>query len=659
MSSICDEVEWDVSIDGVPVEPRRYSNGKTQKDVVCEIVSAWSSGRRLVAFESAPGSGKTLVSISAVMNHRALYGSDSDVGLAVVPTIPLAHQWGSYDFEDGRNRVSRARIKVILGKDNFTCMLKNTKASDKSLPCNQPGSYLEKLRACPYYARPVSRYLFEKLKESVDVEEVGSYINSKGVETVVYRRRKGVCPYHQQYIDMLKADIVVATDAKFRLDHEVGLLPSAVYKVFDEADEYLFRRIPRFIFELDEVRHIRNLVKEYEPKDEEEEDHKLKLLRELTQLINDFKKARSEEDIHMLILELRSTMESVCSLGNICDDEAVADFLNRLNEVVAILNKYSSSVAFVKRGVNELVVTATDTKAFTTAHLKTYLGRDDYVLLTSGTFPDKEKMSNLFLEVDAWVTGEARLPGVVYVPPRGLFGSFSMDVSGKRMRKDPQYMETVVNLFFKVLIFMRSIVTPRLIYVHSKNFFKAFMRKYSNLNIIFDHSDTDDFLAKLRDGELEEVASTRAGRGIDLPNVHGIIFTKAPYPDLSDPFWAVLFSVRPRLAETLYRLITKWNTYQILARALRNEDAWVIVDSPDNKVLEIIKEYAEANKLTLEPLEEFLDEARPKAIIRAGDKLILKELAKIHNIQGEEVELTPELLKQIIARAEMAQKNTE
>ena len=659
-SSICDEVEWDVSIDGVPVEPRKFSNGKTQKDVVCEIVSAWASGKKSVVLESAPGSGKTPVIISAVMNHRALYGSDSDVGLAVVPTIPLAHQWGSYDFEDGRNRVSRARIKVLLGKGNFKCLLKpDLKADNDSLPCNKPGSYADKLRACPYFARPMPKHLFEKLSTFFDMEEVGEYVNAKGQKMVVYRRSRGVCPYHKQYIDMLKADIVVVTDAKFRLDHETGLLPGATYKVFDEADEYFFKKIPKFVFKADEIRAVRSLIREYEPRDEEEEELKIKLVREFTALLNAFKRIRSEEEFHDFLYELKNVLNAACALEGVCDDETVASLMSRIDEATSVLTQHSSGLHFSRLGLGEVVATALDTKAFLHAHLRMYVGRDNYALYASGTFPDREKMSSLFLDVDAWVSGEVKLPGVVYIPPKNVFGSFSIDVSGRRLRNDPQHMDEVVNAFFRVLVFMRSIVSPRLIYVHSKYFIEAFMKRFQNMNIVFDKHGTDDYLAKLRDGALEEVASTRAGRGIDLPNVHGIIFTKAPYPDLGDPFWVVLFRERPRLAETLYRLITMWNTYQILARALRNEGAWAVVDSPDNRVLDIIQEYAMHGKIDLKPLSEYLAKEKPKAIIKVGDKLILKELARLHNMQGEELELTPELLQQLIAKANSTLKNTE
>jgi superfamily II DNA or RNA helicase len=115
---------------GEKLDPLKFSNGKTQADVVKEIVESINQGSKIIFVKGVCGSGK-----SAMALNLARQFNKSSI---VVPIKSLQEQYEK-DYtqkkfilkEDG----NPLNIAIIKGRNNFSCPFSGEKADDLNLPC--------------------------------------------------------------------------------------------------------------------------------------------------------------------------------------------------------------------------------------------------------------------------------------------------------------------------------------------------------------------------------------------------------------------------------------------------------------------------------------------------------------------------------------------
>ncbi|KXB05012.1 hypothetical protein AKJ50_01810 [candidate division MSBL1 archaeon SCGC-AAA382A13] len=110
------EVSLDLYENGQKLEPLTYSNGKTQVDVVEEVLGAFES-HDLVYLKAVVGSGKSAIGIRTALEMGG--------GAISVPTKVLSNQYYD-DYYAGdkyflKPSGDRAKITVFKGRRNFTC----------------------------------------------------------------------------------------------------------------------------------------------------------------------------------------------------------------------------------------------------------------------------------------------------------------------------------------------------------------------------------------------------------------------------------------------------------------------------------------------------------------------------------------------------------
>ena len=120
-------MEWSLYQNGKFLEPLKFSNGKTQEDVVTEILKAIQQGNKIIFIKGICGTGK-----SAIALHLAKKLGKTSV---VVPIKNLQEQYKE-DYEKNKyvlkNNGEKLKISVITGRKNHKC--KFLEDNQKAIP---------------------------------------------------------------------------------------------------------------------------------------------------------------------------------------------------------------------------------------------------------------------------------------------------------------------------------------------------------------------------------------------------------------------------------------------------------------------------------------------------------------------------------------------
>ena len=103
--------------DGKVLEPLKFSNGKTQADVVDEVLRAIDRGEKIIFIKGVCGTGKSAIAL----NIARELGKAS----VVVPSKNLQSQYQK-DYEEkkyllNKNEKEKLKIKVMTGRGNHKC----------------------------------------------------------------------------------------------------------------------------------------------------------------------------------------------------------------------------------------------------------------------------------------------------------------------------------------------------------------------------------------------------------------------------------------------------------------------------------------------------------------------------------------------------------
>src|SRR3989338_25178 len=113
------------------LNPLRFSNNKTQEDVVNEVMNLIQNGKKVIFIKGVCGTGKSLIAL----NLAKKLGKAS----IIVPGKALQKQYHKdyskkkYVLKDNHKKL---KIKVITGRNNHKCLFcRGCSADDSQLPC--------------------------------------------------------------------------------------------------------------------------------------------------------------------------------------------------------------------------------------------------------------------------------------------------------------------------------------------------------------------------------------------------------------------------------------------------------------------------------------------------------------------------------------------
>lgn len=546
---------WGLCKNGLVVEPRKYSNGKTQEDVIIEILDAFRMTDTVLLLGGV-GTGKSAIAIhvSAIMGNGK--------GIIVVPTKALEKQYVN-DYGGGKFSViidgKRVNFSYIMGRNNFRCLYnKRAKASNQNLPCTVPlytGKYkgmrrVDVAKVCPHWCPIVDDDLLDiYLDELHDVKDVLSYDSVRGKKHIIIRS-KGPCPFYSQFISYARNHVILMNSSMWEKETFLRRKPRTALEVVDEGDAWLDSlTMDRVV----NVKVVQRLMDEYSENEEVRKSLE-ELHRYIVEVLIEFDGYFGEvnETIRDLLLEYDEVMSDITGKITFAYLLSIGDVWVKVSRREGIVKVYIPDPSRTYEAIRELSARK--------------------MLLMSATFQRPEVLREVYGIRDFEIVyGETKFPGTVYLMKTGK----EMPVNNKNWSDESfrrEYFEYVREMVDRAK-------KPTLVQVHAKKYVPEEVSKRSLKDV------------RIVSEEFEVAWSTVARRGLDLEGdrCRSICILKFPFPDLKDE---KLVAMRLRLGEERFRKyyidLAIRELIQQVGRAVRSEEDWVEVWSPDEYVHRIL-----------------------------------------------------------------------
>lgn len=645
---------WSLYKKGEFLKPLKFSNGKTQEDIVKEVLDAIEGGNKVIFIHGICGTGKSAIAL----NLARKLGKAS----IVVPGKNLQNQYKKdYGEDEGKGKYllkenkERLKISVITGRNNHKCKFlednknaipiikkeinsklhdifsgkkeaakeligKDVSADNYNIPCKieikeknlrRIKEYLRQNKkvkisdfssirdikrmsiapVCPYWSPVIpERYEIKNL-ENVQTRE---YMGLKDTKFIFYQRTPG-CSFYEQFNSYIDSDVIVFNSLKYKLESALNRKPLTEVEIIDECDEFLDSFANQRIINIDRIQNSLNNIFTEEEKIEN-------VIREMSEIIKQIKR---NEEIHdsiesKNIIPLKRTgiydllkifLKSPEFLEEIEDES----YLFEIEETARMFEDFfeESYLTFHKQENNLIasIVTTNLAKRF-----KEMINKNKIIILMSGTLHSENVLKDIFgLEDFKIIDAEIEHQGNIEIKRTGLemdckYSNFS---SGRFKRED--YLKALSKC-------IEVAKKPVLIHINafadlpSKEEIERFNIKNITSREDLKEMQREDKSGQLvhdfKQGHVDVLFSTRCARGIDFPGeqCNSIIFTKYPNPNIKDAFWKILAKTNPQQFWDFYRDKAKRELWQKVYRGLRFKEDHIFLLSPDTRVLEAFDE---------------------------------------------------------------------
>ncbi len=626
--------------------PLRFSNGKTQEDVVNEVLRTIDNGNKVIFIHGKCGTGKSAIAL----NLAKEMGKSS----VVVPGKNLQAQYKK-DYEEDKflekAKGKKLQISVITGRKNHLCQFikdndsivprkevnsklydifegkrekmqelrnKGKTADNNSIPCKIPLSeknwkkireYLKQnpkvdetkflqikdvrrvsvASTCPYWSPVLPKKYDFKIISNADKR---TYMGLNGEEFVQYKRKPG-CPYYEQFDSYIDSDVMVFNSMKYKLESALNRKPLTEVEIIDECDEFLDSLSNSRTINFDRLQNtLFNLVNFG--------DFEKSFAEEIIEIIKNIKKnERIQKAVYNSeIIPLKAT--GIYDLLKLFLKEKMAELLDSESYAMEVLE---TSYVF-KDFFEESYVTMSKVEDNLIANIITInlakkfgeiIDKNKVVVLMSGTIHSSEVLKNIFgLENFKIIDAETNDLGKIEVVRTGYerdfkYANFS---NGSNSRKD--YLVVLDKC-------LENAKRPTLVHVNAFSDLPNYeeIEEFRLKNLIsrqdVKNMQSEDGEGKLVDefksGKRDILFSTRDSRGVDFPGeqCNSIVFTKYPNPNVKDPFWKILNLLKPTNYWSFYKDKARRELLQKVYRGLRFHGDHLYVLSPDTRILDFFE----------------------------------------------------------------------
>ncbi|MAG79179.1 hypothetical protein CMI40_02275 [Candidatus Pacearchaeota archaeon] len=634
---------WSLYQNNKFLEPLTFSNGKTQEDVVKEVIESIKEGNKVIFIHGVCGTGKSTIAL----NIARKLGKAS----IIVPGKNLQSQYKK-DYEENKyllkDNKEKLKISVITGRNNHLCKfleenknaipkvkkevnsklsdifegkreeIKRTIGEDLSADnCNIPCKIEIKeknIRKIKEYIRqnknikidnfsaindvkrmsiaPVCPYWCPVIPEEYEIKSFEDsrkrkYTGLNNTKFIFYQRKFG-CKFYEQFNSFINSDVIVFNALKYKLESAINRKPLTEVEIIDECDEFLDSFSNQKNINIDRLQNsLIQLVGLNE-----------KVTNKLHEIIKEIKKDKEiQEAIYSnKIIPLKETkvydlikifLESPEFFKEIDEEsylyeieESIKMFKDFLDDTYLTFNKRDSQII-----VN--LVTTNLAKKF-----KEMIDKNKIIVLMSGTLHSSTVLKNIFgLEDFKVINAETEQQGEIKIKKTGMemdckYGNIS---NGKVTRK---------NYLLALSKCIEIAKKPTLVHINSFKDLPTYeeLKEFDIDNLISkekiielqENDKTGELIEKFKKGQMSVLFSTRCARGIDFPGeeCNSIIFTKYPNPNVQDAFWQILKKTKPEHYWDFYKDKAKRELLQKIYRGLRFKEDYVYLLSPDIRVLE-------------------------------------------------------------------------
>lgn len=637
---------WNLYEKGKFLEPLKFSNGKTQEDIVKEVLDLIKKGKKIIFIKGVCGTGKSTIALNIARN----------IGQAsiVVPGKTLQNQYKK-DYEEDKyllkGNKERLKISVITGRNNHKCKFLedkkivlptikkevNSKLSDifsfskpeleakkredlsadrYDLPCkielkqnnfNKIKAYLKQNKkinsskiydikdvkrisvasVCPYWSPVIPEEYELKIFENATQRKYTGLDNNK---FIFYQRMPG-CKFYEQFHSFIDADAIVFNSLKYRLESVLNRKPATEIEIIDECDEFLDSFSNQRTINLNRLQHSLNYIFPEGTINEE-------TLGELQVEINNIKKDRRIESAvysksivpikETRIYNLLKILLDNSEFMSYVDDE---NYLLEIEETARLFDEFfdETYLTFIKKDNNLLINLVTTNLA---KRFKEMVDKNKIIVLMSGTIHSKNVLRDIFgLDEFEVIEAETTDQGNIEIQKTGLEKDckYSNFTSGNHNRED--YLKALDEC-------IKVSKKPALVQVNGfgdlpsmeeiKKFGIKFLPDREELKELQREDKQGRLIEEFKRGQTDILFSTKCSRGMDFPGekCKSIIFTKYPNPDVKSAFWKILQQTKPQYYWEFYKDKAERELLQRVYRGLRFKEDHIYLLSPDIRVLD-------------------------------------------------------------------------
>jgi len=607
---------WSLYSGEEKLKPLKFSNGKTQEDVVKEVVEL-SKNHKVIFIHGTCGSGKSAIAL----NIARVLGQTS----IVVPVKALQRQYEEDYITKKYLRKSngkKMKIAMITGKDNHDSIIEpGVSCAHPSLPENikltekNHKQLMEYVRDNPFIRNPENFTLKNIKRISVapsnpywspiilaDYElkilsdsKKTRYRGANGRDYIFYHRKKG-CSYYDQHLAYVEADIIIFNAAKYKSEISIGRKPLTEVDIIDEVDEFLDSYFQQDELNLSRLSSaIRNIFPDSLKAKESIE--KIKELIELEEKNKRVLGVKEDEVFHISDTKLGKILEEFTSNPDL-ESELLIDELSYSNKGLEIAKNFENSLddvylTYRKDEENNLYVRLVSTNL--SGKFKDLLDKTKTLVMMSGTLHSENIIKNIFGIKDFVVVQAENLNfGSTEIVRTGKefdckYSNFSSEIYSREdyLRSLEACIKKAKNPFLVQVNAFKDLPTEEekdLLGLHD-------LMSSEKLRELQQEDKTGKAVSDFKAGLSDSLFTTKCSRGVDFPGdtCNSIVFTKYPNPNVSDTFWKILQKTHPDYYWEFYR-DKAWREFlQRIYRALRSPDDHVDILSPDTRVLDAVK----------------------------------------------------------------------
>ncbi len=644
---------WNLYEKGEFLQPLKFSNGKTQEDIVKEVLDAVKEGHKVIFVHGMCGTGKSAIAL----NIARELGKTS----IVVPIKNLQQQYkADYGSSEEKGKILKKKngeplnISVITGRNNHKCkFLEDNKnaipkivkevnsklhdifagrkeeinetigddisADNMNIPCkieikeknwDKIKKYLKQnprinvqnftqisdvkrlpvAAVCPYWS-PVfpDNYDIKVLEEKYKK----TYKGLRGKKFVFYQRKDG-CPFYEQFNSYVDSDVIVFNSMKYLLESALNRKPCTEAEIVDECDEFLDS------FSNSRSINVERLINSLGniPTMDEDNFKKISEVREILSHMKGDKKISNliykNEIIPLKETGIYDLFKIFLKNSEFIDEADEESYVFDVEKTARMFEEFmdESYVTFSRKDENLIanIVTTNLSKKF-----KEMIDKNKFIILMSGTLHSDEVLKEIFgLEDFKLIKAEDKSPGVIIIKKTGLEKDcrYANFFKGGFTRSD--YLKSLNEC-------VKNAKRPTLIHV---NAFQDLPSESEIIELNLDNLISPEelreeqkndkegkIISEFKSGERKILFSTKASRGVDFPGeqCNSIIFTKYPNPNVQEAFWKILNKTRPNHYWNFYKDKAKRELLQKVYRGLRFKDDKVELWSPDKRVLDFFE----------------------------------------------------------------------
>jgi len=608
---------WNLYDKEIPLKPLKFSNGKTQEDVVKEIVNLVESGKKIILLHGVCGTGKSAIAL----NISRVLGKSS----IVVPIKSLQKQYEEDYMGDKyllKPNGNKLKIAMITGRENHDSIIfPGVSCADPNLPDTIKITEKNYPKLREYYLdnpyinnttvpdpknlkrisiAPSNPHWSPILPSTVELNHLKdakkrTYKGMYGEDFIFYHRKPG-CSYYDQYLSYFDSDVIIFNSAKYLAEVSMKRKPKTDVEIIDEADEFLDNLSNQIRLNLTRLSSALKLIVPDSPKVEDS----IKKIIELIDLEEKNKKVLGivEDKIYNISETKLIKMLKVFSSDAELESEITLDETNYANHALEAARNFSDSLkdTYVSFSKEEDSLFATLVTTNLAEKFKTIVDGSKSIILMSGTLHSEKILKDLFGINDfSVVEAETLNQGSIEIYRTGK----EFDCKYSNFKSQEFTRENYLNSLNEVIEKSKK---PILIHV---NAFKDLPTEEEisslKLNELISQGELKMFqnedkignrISEFKLGKSNVLFTTKCSRGIDFPGetCNSVVFTKYPNPNIQGIFWKILQKTHPNSYWEFYKDKARREFLQRIYRAVRSQKDHVYVLSPDIRILNAVRE---------------------------------------------------------------------